>query len=141
MRRARVLALVPSALLTCALLAGCGDDHRSSGTTTTAPSSAMSRDEFVSTWRSRHDEMFTSNVEGMGIDPERASDVYDEFLGCTYDAIADEPGLAERAVAPDAEQDEELDELLTERAADCQITYNDAMLALLDEITTTTTQP
>ncbi len=132
----------------------CGDDDKAdSDTTTTAKKSDDSgsddsdaktpsgdtptREEFIAAIRSSQDEAFQTNIESMGIDPAKASDTYDEFIGCTYDAIADDGDLVARAMETDAAQDDELDAQLAQLAKDCQDTFNADMRALLSAVSTT----
>jgi len=102
---------------------------------------AATREEFIVQIRKSQSDAFTSQVKESGVDGKQAAAAYDAFIGCTYDAIKDDPGLVKRALATDAAQDKELNTTLASKAEDCQNTFNTDMSALLAAVPTTTVAP
>ena len=144
-RRRRAMPLIVGLVLVATV--GCSEYQKDDASTTTTEAAGTAsgdiptRAEFVAAIRETQSDMFTSNVEGMGLDPAKASDVYDAFIGCTYDEIKDQPELVLRATDPNAAADTELDAQLQQLAAACQETFNADMRELLAALPTTTVAP
>lgn len=103
-RRMNTVRLAGTSLVaTAVLLTGCGGE-------------VPTRSEFVSKMRGSLDDQLSS-MEESGISKDRAREIFDEFVGCTYDKIKGDAELLKKVF--EEGDDAGVDDQLSKEAADC----------------------
>jgi hypothetical protein len=117
------------------------DEPDDTGSSEGGSGDVPTRDEFIAAVQTAQGEAFASNVAEAGIDVDDATVVYEEFIGCTYDEVSDQPDVVRQAIDFEGEPDPDFEARLKELAAGCQDTFNADMRALMAAVPTTTVAP